>query len=101
MTTSPRPVPGYGFIGEGRGVREGADKSHTWIFDPLDGTTKFPATAFPQFAISIALQRETTLIGRRDLHPANDELYIASAARVAFLRPADSRSPAGATSTNA
>ena len=33
--------PGYGFIGEEGGVREGADKSHTWIVDPLDGTTNF------------------------------------------------------------
>jgi len=33
--------PGYGFIGEEGGPREGDDKSHTWIVDPLDGTTNF------------------------------------------------------------
>src|ERR1041384_6203815 len=26
--------PGYGFVGEEGGLREGADKSHTWIVDP-------------------------------------------------------------------
>src|SRR3984957_16539042 len=29
--------PGYGFLGEEGGIREGDDKSHTWIVDPLDG----------------------------------------------------------------
>ena len=31
--------PGYGFIGEEGGSRPGDDKTHTWIVDPLDGTT--------------------------------------------------------------
>src|SRR6266404_2096569 len=31
--------PGYGFIGEEGGTRVGDDKTHTWIVDPLDGTT--------------------------------------------------------------
>src|SRR3546814_2071326 len=33
--------PGYGFLGEERGMIEGTDKTHTWIVDPLDGTTNF------------------------------------------------------------
>ena len=49
--------PGYGFLGEEGGRREGADKTHTWIVDPLDGTTNF-LHGIPQFAISIALERE-------------------------------------------
>jgi myo-inositol-1(or 4)-monophosphatase len=76
--------PGYGFIGEEGGVREGADKSHTWIVDPLDGTTNF-LHGIPQFAISIALQRETTLIAGVIYNPANDELYIAERGKGAFL----------------
>ncbi len=76
--------PGYGFIGEEGGGREGADKSHTWIVDPLDGTTNF-LHGIPQFAISIALQRETTLIGGVIYNPANDELYIAERGKGAFL----------------
>ena len=44
--------PGYGFIGEEGGNREGTDKSHTWIVDPLDGTTNF-LHGIPHFGISI------------------------------------------------
>jgi myo-inositol-1(or 4)-monophosphatase len=76
--------PGYGFIGEEGGAREGADKSHTWIVDPLDGTTNF-LHGIPQFAISIALQRESTLIAGVIYNPANDELYIAERGKGAFL----------------
>ena len=34
-----RARPNYGFLGEETGRRDGSDKSHTWIVDPLDGTT--------------------------------------------------------------
>src|ERR1700686_2781028 len=43
--------PGYSFLGEETGKREGADKTHTWIVDPLDGTSNF-LHGIPQFAIS-------------------------------------------------
>ena len=76
--------PGYGFIGEEGGNREGADKSHTWIVDPLDGTTTF-LHGIPQFAISIGLQREGTIIAGVIYNPANDELYIAERGKGAFL----------------
>jgi fructose-1,6-bisphosphatase/inositol monophosphatase family enzyme len=49
--------PGYGFIGEEGGMRQGTDQSHTWIVDPLDGTTNF-LHGIPQFAISIGLRRD-------------------------------------------
>src|SRR5579862_6424623 len=76
--------PGYGFIGEEGGMREGADKSHTWIVDPLDGTTNF-LHGIPQFAISIALQREGTVIAGVIYNPANEELYTAERGKGAFL----------------
>ena len=76
--------PGYGFIGEEGGTREGADKSHTWIVDPLDGTTNF-LHGIPQFAISIGLSREGTIIAGVIYNPANDELYIAEKGKGAFL----------------
>jgi myo-inositol-1(or 4)-monophosphatase len=76
--------PGYGFLGEEGGRREGTDKSHTWIVDPLDGTTNF-LHGIPQFAISIGLAREDTIIAGVIYNPANDELYIAERGKGAFL----------------
>lgn len=76
--------PGYGFIGEEGGTREGADKTNTWIVDPLDGTTNF-LHGIPQFAISIALQREGVLTAAVIYNPANDELYITERGKGAFL----------------
>src|SRR3979490_1036838 len=76
--------PGYGFIGEEGGAREGADKSHPWIVDPLDGTTNF-LHGIPHFAISIGLQREGTMIAGLIYNPANDDLYIAERGKGAFL----------------
>jgi myo-inositol-1(or 4)-monophosphatase len=76
--------PGYGFIGEEGGVRAGDDKTHTWIVDPLDGTTNF-LHGIPQFAISIGLSREGTVIAGVIFNPANDDLYIAERGKGAFL----------------
>src|SRR5471032_1494614 len=76
--------PGYGFIGEEGGNRVGDDKTHTWIVDPLDGTTNF-LHGIPQFAISIGLEREGVIIAGLIYNPANDELYTAERGKGAFL----------------
>src|SRR6202795_2400292 len=76
--------PGYGFIGEEGGMREGADKSHTWIVDPLDGTTNF-LHGIAQFAISIALKREGAVVAGLVYNPAIEELFIAEKGKGAFL----------------
>ncbi len=76
--------PGYSFLGEEGGSREGADKTHTWIVDPLDGTTNF-LHGIPQFAISIALEREDTVVAGVVYNPATDEMFIAERGKGAFL----------------
>ena len=76
--------PGYGFLGEEGGKREGADKTHTWIVDPLDGTTNF-LHGIPQFCISIGLEREGTIVAGVIYNPANEELFIAERGKGAFL----------------
>ena len=76
--------PGYGFIGEEGGIRVGDDKTHSWIVDPLDGTTNF-LHGIPQFAISIGLEREGTLIAGVILNPVSDELFLAERGKGAFL----------------
>ncbi len=76
--------PGYSFLGEEGGQREGADKSHRWIVDPLDGTTNF-LHGIPQFAISIALERDGAVVAGLVYNPANDEMFTAERGKGAFL----------------
>jgi myo-inositol-1(or 4)-monophosphatase len=76
--------PGYGFLGEEGGRREGADKSHTWIVDPLDGTMNF-LHGIPQFCISIGLEREGTLVAGVVYNPIGEELFVAERGKGAFL----------------
>ena len=76
--------PGYGFLGEEGGSREGTDKSHRWIVDPLDGTTNF-LHGIPQFAISIALEREGTMVAGLIYNPAIEEMFVAERGKGAFM----------------
>ncbi len=68
--------PGYGFLMEERGEVEGADKSHRWLVDPLDGTTNF-LHGLPFFAVSIGLEREGQLVAGVVYNPATDDMYVA------------------------
>jgi len=75
---------GYGFLMEESGVVEGADKTHRWIIDPLDGTTNF-LHSIPHFAISVALQRENELVAGLIYNPANGDLFTAEKGKGAFF----------------
>jgi len=79
-----RARPGYGFIGEEGGNREGTDKTHTWIVDPLDGTTNF-LHGIPQFSISIGLKRDDAIVAALIYNPATDELFTAERGKGAYL----------------
>jgi myo-inositol-1(or 4)-monophosphatase len=79
-----RAQPEYGFIGEESGVREGSDGAHRWIVDPLDGTLNF-LHRIPHFAISIALEREGSIVAGVVYNPATDELFAAERGKGAFL----------------
>jgi myo-inositol-1(or 4)-monophosphatase len=79
-----RARPGYGFLGEEGGRTEGTDKTHTWIVDPLDGTTNF-LHGIPQFSIAIALQRDDTIVAGIVYNPVLDELFTAERGKGAFL----------------
>ncbi len=76
--------PGYGFLMEEGGVVEGADKTHRWIVDPLDGTTNF-LHSIPLFAISIGLEREGQMVAGLIYNPISDELFAAEKGKGAFL----------------
>jgi len=76
--------PGYGFLGEEGGLLEGSDKTHTWIVDPLDGTTNF-LHAIPHFAINIALQRDGAVVAAVTYNPASNELFWAEKGKGCFV----------------
>ncbi|HEY7901297.1 MAG TPA: inositol monophosphatase family protein [Caulobacteraceae bacterium] len=75
--------PGYSFHGEERGLIPGTDKTHSWIVDPLDGTTNF-LHAMPHFAVNIALRREGVIVAAVTYNPATADLYWAERGRGAF-----------------
>ena len=75
--------PGYGFVLEEGGTIEGSDKSHRWFVDPLDGTTNF-LHGLPIFAISIALEREGSLVAGIVYNPATDDLFVAEKGQGAY-----------------
>jgi myo-inositol-1(or 4)-monophosphatase len=79
-----RARPGYSFLGEEGGRREGTDQTHTWIVDPLDGTSNF-LHGIPHFAISVALEREGTIVAGVLYNPVNDDLFTAERGKGAFL----------------
>lgn len=76
--------PGYGFLMEERGAVEGADKTHRWIVDPLDGTTNF-LHGIPLFSISIGLEREGQLVAGVVYNPVHDEMFTAEKGKGAYL----------------
>jgi myo-inositol-1(or 4)-monophosphatase len=76
--------PDYGFLGEEGGAREGSDKTHRWIVDPLDGTTNF-LHGIPHFAVSIALERNGAIVAGIVYNPANDDLFVAERGKGAFF----------------
>jgi myo-inositol-1(or 4)-monophosphatase len=76
--------PGYGFLLEERGAIEGPDKTHRFIIDPIDGTTNF-LHGIPQFAISIALEREGVLASALVFNPVTHEMFVAERGHGAYL----------------
>lgn len=76
--------PTYGFLGEEFEEIKGTDGAHRWIVDPLDGTTNF-LHGIPQFAVSIALERNGEVVAGVIFNPATDELYTAERGYGAFM----------------
>ncbi|HWE47443.1 MAG TPA: inositol monophosphatase family protein [Caulobacteraceae bacterium] len=82
MLTEGRP--GYGFLGEERGLVEGTDKTHTWIVDPIDGTSNF-MHGMPHFAVNVALKRDGKIVAGVTFNPILNELFWAEQGKGAFL----------------
>ncbi|MHA6297087.1 inositol monophosphatase family protein [Devosia sp. CAU 1758] len=76
--------PTYAFLMEEGGAVAGTDGQHTWIVDPLDGTTNF-LHGIPLFAVAIALQRGDEIVASVIYNPIMDELYTAERGGGAWL----------------
>jgi myo-inositol-1(or 4)-monophosphatase len=76
--------PGYGFLGEEGGAREGADKSHRWIVDPLDGTTNYVHDV-PMYCVSIGLMVSGELVVGIVYDPRQREMFAAAKGHGAWL----------------
>ncbi|MGH8186759.1 MAG: inositol monophosphatase family protein [Steroidobacteraceae bacterium] len=69
--------PEHAFLAEESGGVGARDSEFVWIIDPLDGTTNF-LHGFPQFAVSIAVQRRGRLEHAVVYDPLRQELFTAS-----------------------
>lgn len=76
--------PKFGFIFEEGQEIKGEDINHTWLIDPLDGTTNF-MHGLPHFCISVALQRQNEIIAGIIYDPVRDEMFFTEKGRGAFL----------------
>jgi len=76
--------PDYGFVMEESGCQKGTDPHHTWIVDPLDGTTNF-MHGLPHFCVSIALSRDDDIVAGVIFDPIKDEVFWAEKNIGAYL----------------
>jgi myo-inositol-1(or 4)-monophosphatase len=74
--------PHYGVLGE-EGGAVASDDAHTWIVDPLDGTTNF-LFGTPLWGVNVALAREGEVIAGVTFLPMLDELYVAEQGKGAW-----------------
>ena len=76
--------PEYGILTEETGVINKSNKNNRWIIDPIDGTINF-LNGVPQFAISIALRRETEIKCGIIFNPITNEMFSAEKGNGAYL----------------
>lgn len=76
-----RSYPDHAILAEESGHSGGRSAEHesefTWIIDPLDGTTNY-LHGFPQFAVSIGIQRRGRMEHGVVYDPLRQELFTAS-----------------------
>lgn len=76
--------PSSQFLAEESGKIGSKKAELLWIIDPLDGTVNF-AHRIPVFAVSIALQKEGSLLCGVIYQPIMQELFVAELGRGAYL----------------
>jgi myo-inositol-1(or 4)-monophosphatase len=86
IDTIHQAFPDHAVLGEESGAIEGKSgkAEYRWIIDPLDGTTNF-IHGFPQYCVSIALERRGVVEHGVVYDPSKNELFTASKGGGAFL----------------
>jgi myo-inositol-1(or 4)-monophosphatase len=75
IETIHKHYPDHAILGEETGAK--GDSEFVWIIDPLDGTTNF-VHGFPQFAVSIGVQRRGRMEHGVVYDPLRQELFTTS-----------------------
>src|SRR5262245_58176434 len=76
IETVRKHYPSHAFLAEESG-QSGEDNEFVWIVDPLDGTTNF-LHGFPQYAVSIGVQRRGRMEHAVVYDPTRQELFTSS-----------------------
>lgn len=71
-----RDFPGHSILAEEETKVEAPQSEYRWLIDPLDGTTNF-AHGYPQFCVSIALERNGEVIVGLVYDPLRRECFSA------------------------
>ena len=77
IETVRRHYPQHAFLAEESGQSGEDNNEFVWIIDPLDGTTNF-LHGYPQFAVSIGVQRRGRMEHAVVYDPMRQELFTAS-----------------------
>jgi myo-inositol-1(or 4)-monophosphatase len=72
-----RGYPDYAILGEEGGAQGGRDGRHTWVIDPLDGTSNY-LRGFPHYCVSLALVDNGEPTDAVIFDPLRNELFTAS-----------------------
>ena len=76
--------PEYGIITEETGIINKSNIKNRWIIDPIDGTMNF-LNGIPQFAISIAYEKDNEIICGVIFNPITNEMFCAEKGNGAYL----------------
>ena len=74
----------YGIVSEESGEINKNNKDERWIIDPIDGTMNF-INGIPQFAISIAYEKNQEIISSIIFDPIKNEMFMAEKGNGAYL----------------
>ena len=83
IKTIRKKFPDHYFLSEEGGkINKGSE--HTWIIDPIDGTTNFVAK-IPEFAVSIALAKNDEILMGVVYNPCTNEIFFAEKGKGSYL----------------